>query len=136
MLKTEEGLAQARYLYSQQLKNIITDTGIQADKIRSLYEGLLQTLDAAELEEILLESGMTAQEYAKHMAEIMKQNYTDISALTDSSTSYSDKIEALNNLLGSNMPEEMKDGLRAMYGELLDLTKYFPTSIKYLDTFG
>ena len=136
MLKSEEGLAQARYLYSQQMKNLTSEYGIQGERIRSIYEGLLQTLDAKEFEQILIDSGLTAAEYAANMAKILKTNYAQVSALTDSSTSYSDKIEALNVLLSSDMPAEMKDGLKLMYGELLDLTNQFPTSIKYLDQFG
>ena len=97
-LKSEEGLAQARYLYSQQMKNLTNEYGIQGERIRSIYEGLLQTLDAEEFEQILIDSGLTAAEYAANMAKILKTNYAQVSALTDSSTSYSDKIEALNVL--------------------------------------
>jgi len=136
MLKSEEGLAQARYLYSQQFKAVTKSYGDEALKLRSFYETLLQTLDAKELEKILLKSGMSAQEYTLNMAKILESNYKDVNLLTSSTSNYSDKIKALNNLLGSNMPDEMKDGMRTVYGEFLDLTKQFPTTIKYLDKFG
>ena len=136
MLKSEEGLAQARYLYSQQFKAVTKSYGDEALKLRSFYETLLQTLDAKELEKILLKSGMSAQEYTMNMAKILESNYKDVNLLTSSTSNYSDKIKALNNLLGSNMPDEMKDGMRTVYGEFLDLTKQFPTTIRYLDQFG
>lgn len=106
-------------------------------RVIGLYQSLLQTLDAAEMEKIMLEMGMTAEQFADHMYEVLSKQANSLETLSSPTATYSEQIEALHKLLkDSSIPDEFKDGLRDMYAGLINLEKTFTTSIDIIDDYS
>ena len=137
LLKSEEGLAQARFLYSEQMKMFTKGLGESGEAIMSLYQSILQTIDKDEMKKMMLDMGKSAAEFTQFMYETLAKHGDSIKKIGDDAYSYAEQLTALQEVLNdSAIPQEFKDGLIQMNTGLINLGRVFPTTIELLNKYG
>lgn len=136
MLATDEGLAQAKYLYAGSMDTTDVADKEERARINAMYQSVISTLDAAEMQDLIMKTGKSAEQLAEEFENAMVANGGSLEILSDSSSSTRDRIAALNVVMNAVPTEELSDQFKELYADLIALNENFPGFIDYMDRLG
>lgn len=136
MLATDEGLAQAKYLYAGSMDTTDVADKEERARINAMYQSVISTLDAAEMQDLIMKTGKSAEQLAEEFKNAMVANGESLEILSDSGSSTRDRISALNVVMNAVPTEELGDQFKEIYADLIALNENFPGFIDYMDRLG
>lgn len=139
LLEDDEGVDQVQTLLEYRYKNVAGVSDDQNADIKSTYSSFIESLDADDMKSLFEKFDYNSEAIAASIEGVLSKNQENVSNLNDESSTYAERIKAVNDIYNDMLATVGKDAAdqwKEAYAAYFSLGEALGTSVKYADQFG